>query len=235
MEPFSVKSEASRIDELNYIHILFKDVVLNSKCIREEEVVMTDKLKEFLDVHGVITNREANEIGISRLVLSKLVKEGELERVKNGVYQSSDSLVVDPFIVIGANNNVVFSYNSALYLHDLSDRAPLFYDITVPQGYNVEHIRKRFPDIRVHYVNKDRFGIGKTWMTTPMGNMVMAYDRERCICDIIRDRKNIDLQVFICATRSYFRENREGFSKLIEYSRKFNVESKVRSYLEVLS
>ena len=49
--------------------------------------------------------------------------------------------------------------SSPITLHYPSDRSPLSYDIAVPQGYNAEHIRKRFPDIWSHYVDMDRFSI----------------------------------------------------------------------------
>ena len=48
---------------------------------------------------------------------------------------------------------------------------------------------------------------------TPSGYPVKVYDEERCICDLIKDKKSVDLQFF---------------------SQALNVEAKVRMYMEVL-
>lgn len=42
--------------------------------------------KYFLE-NNVITNKQAEEIGIKRHILASLAQKGELERVKNGVYK----------------------------------------------------------------------------------------------------------------------------------------------------
>ena len=41
------------------------------------------------------------------------------------------------------NEQVVFSFHTALYLLGFSDRTPNTFHISVPQGYNVRHIKKK--------------------------------------------------------------------------------------------
>ena len=60
-----------------------------------------------------------------------------------------------------------------------------------------------------------------------------AYDLERCICDLIRDKKNVDTQIYIQAIREYFMHHCKN-RKIIKYSREMNIEDKVRTYMEVL-
>ena len=52
--------------------------------------------------------------------------------------------ITDEFVKIQKNNNVIFSNTTALYFHNLTDRVPNTISITVPQGYNVLHITKKF-------------------------------------------------------------------------------------------
>ena len=70
-------------------------------------------------------------------------------------------------------------------------------------------------------------------LKTPMGYSVRAYDSERSICDIIRDKKNIDTNLYTQALKEYF-SGRFDSGKIIKYARKLNVETKVRTYMEVM-
>lgn len=189
--------------------------------------------KYFLE-NNIITNKQAEEIGIKRHVLALLVKKGELERVKNGVYKKKYA-VDDDFAVISFNNEyVVFSFHTALYLLGFSDRTPNIFHISVPQGYNAGHIKRKFPNIKVHYVKRDFFHLGVIKTKTPLGSSVKCYNMERCICDIVSERKIIDKQIFIGAMTGYFNSKDKNIRNLIKYSRVLGIEDEIRKYTEVL-
>lgn len=191
-------------------------------------------LKEYLENYSIITNKEAENLGYSRHVLSDLNNRDVLERLRPGVYQVKGE-IVDDFLMISSNSKrIAFSNQTALYLHDLSDRTPNIFHISVPQGYNASHIKKRYENLQIHYVKKDLFEIGLIQVETPMGNLVPAYDRERTICDIIIDREKIDKQIFTDGIRRYFKSSNKNLRKLIKYSRLFKIEE-VKRYIEVLS
>lgn len=192
-------------------------------------------LKEYIKENVVITNKEAKKLGYTRYNLSELTKSGQLERLRPGLYQLKGK-VIDDFVLISSNSNrIIFSHQTALYLHDLSDRTPGVFHISVPQGYNASHIKKRYEDIQVHYVKKDLYEIGKTEIKSPQGNLIPIYDIERTICDIIIDREKIDKQIFTDAIKRYFKSNNKNLRLLIKYSRLFKIEDEIRKYMEVLS
>ena len=194
-----------------------------------------DKLEEYFKDNSIITNKQAESIGIKRHTLSNLAKKGKLERIKGGVYQKKGG-IIDEFVLISCKNDrIIFSYQTALFLHDLSDRTPNVFHISVPQGYNASHIKKRYSNVNIHYVKKESFEIGVTTASTPLGNEVKVYDKERCICDIVLDEKNIDKQIFIDALHKYFSGKDKNMRRLIKYSRRFGIEESVRKYMEVLT
>lgn len=193
-----------------------------------------DTLKKYIQENLVITNKEAEELGYSRHNLSELTKNGQIERLRPGLYQLKGK-VTDDFVLISSNSNrIIFSHQTALYLHDLSDRTPNVFHISVPQGYNASHIKKRYEDLQVHYVKKDLYELGKTAIKSPQGNLVPVYDVERTICDIIIDRETIDKQIFTEAIKRYFKSKNKNLRRLITYSRQFKIEDEIRKYLEVL-
>ena len=192
-------------------------------------------LKEYIQENLVITNKEAEELGYTRHNLSELTKSGQLERLRPGLYQLKGK-VIDDFVLISSNSNrIIFSHQTALYLHDLSDRTPNVFHISVPQGYNASHIKNRYKDLQVHYVKKDLYEIGKTEIKSPQGNLVPVYDIDRTICDIIIDREKIDKQIFTEAIKRYFKSQNKNLRRLIKYSRLFKIEDEIRKYMEVLS
>lgn len=191
-------------------------------------------LDKYLMEHGIITNKEAEQLGIKRHVLANLVKIGELERIKRGVYKKRDDIEDDFALISSKNEKVVFSYQTALFLLGLSDRCPNISHISVSQGYNINHIKKKYENIKAHYVKKEKFEIGMIDIKTPMGNKVKVYDMERCICDIVLSREKIDRPIFIDAITRYFASEQKNIRRLIKYSRMFAIESEIRKYMEVL-
>lgn len=194
-----------------------------------------EALKEYLNENYFITNKEAEQLGYGRHILASMAKQGTLERVRPGLYQINGELT-DDFLLISSNSKrVIFSHQTALYLHDLSDRSPNTFHISVPQAYNASHIKKRYDNLKIHYVKKDLFSIGLIEKKTPMGNEVQVYDIERTICDIIIDKKNIDKQIFVDAINRYFKSSKKNLRKLIKYSKELGIEEEIRNYIEVLS
>ena len=187
-------------------------------------------LKEYIQENLVITNKEAEELGYTRHNLSELTKIGQLERLRPGLYQLKGK-VIDDFVLISSNSNrIIFSHQTALYLHDLSDRTPNVFHISVPQGYNASHIKKRYEDLQVHYVKKDLYELGKIEIKSPQGNLIPVYDIDRTICDIIIDREKIDKQIFTEAIKRYFKSQNKNLRRLIKYSRQMKLENTWRYY-----
>ena len=71
-------------------------------------------------------------------------------------------------------------------------------------------------------------------MISPQGGNITVYDKERCICDMIRSRKQTDPQVFTQAIKGYFSSKESDKIRLMEYARKFHIEEKVQEYMEIL-
>ena len=85
-----------------------------------------------------------------------------------------------------------------------------------------------------HYVKRDFFHLGAIKIKTPIGSPVKCYNMERCICDIVLERKSIDKQIFIDAMTGYFKSKDKNIRNLIKYSRILGIEDEIRKYMEVL-
>lgn len=182
---------------------------------------------------GYLRTSQVEAAGISRPVLKKYVDSNQLERVRKGLYILADDMP-DEFALLQVQcSKAVYSYGTALFLWGMSDRTPHIVDITVPHGMNLTRLRRDNPDLRCHYVRKDLYELGIVETESPQGSMVRSYDRERCICDMIRAKEHMEMQTFTQALREYFR-NQPNIRKLLKYGKQFGIEGKIRTYMEVL-
>ena len=69
---------------------------------------------------------------------------------------------------------------------------------------------------------------------TPFGHLVPVYDKERTLCDILRNRKNVDKQILQDALKSYSKRQDKDLRRLMSYAETFRVKSILKPYLEVL-
>ena len=118
-----------------------------------------DKLERLIDgKDGLIFTKEVEEAGIPRQYLNILVKENKLERVAHGVYLTPDTFDDEMYRLQAKNQRAIFSHETALYLHDLTDRDPIEWSVTVPYGYNATHLRNE--GVKVYTVKKPLYQMG---------------------------------------------------------------------------
>lgn len=192
-----------------------------------------EKIKKLLKKRNeVITTREVEELGINSRILTRMIERGIIERVARGVYISSDTIEDTYYTTQAICKKGVFSHETALYFHDLCDRTPIKLQLTVPTNYNNILIKNK--NYQFFYVKEELYEVGITEIKTPYGNKIKIYDLERTICDIIRNKKKIEIALFTDAMKRYAERRDRNSIKLHKYAKLFNIEEKLRKYLEVL-
>lgn len=183
--------------------------------------------------NGLIRTAQIEQLGISRPMIKKYLDIGKLKKVRKGIYILPNDFADEYALLQTRSKKAVFSYGTALFLWELSDRTPHIYDITFPRGTNINSLKKDIPNLRCHYVQQDIYELGITTVRSPQGATVKVYDRERCICDLIRDKKQMDMQLYTQAIKDYFK-SKPNNRKLLKYGKKFGIEDIIRTYMEVL-
>ena len=56
-------------------------------------------------------------------------------------------------------------------------------------------------------------------METTFGNEVPVYDMERTVCDVIRNRSNIEMQVFQDTLKRYVKRKDKNLRRLMQYAK----------------
>lgn len=182
--------------------------------------------------NGIITTSEVEDLGINSRILTRMIERGIIERVARGIYISVDTIEDTYFITQAICKKGIFSHETALYFHDLCDRTPIKFQLTVPSNYN--NISIKNSNYQFFYLKEELYNVGIIEMKTPYGNKVKVYDLERTICDIIRNKKKIEIALFTDAMKRYAERKDRNSIKLHKYAKLFNIEDEVRKYLEVL-
>lgn len=182
--------------------------------------------------NGYLTTKDVNDNNIPRTYLTKLIKENKIERVSRGVYIKKNALV-DEFVVLqNKSKYAIYSNTTALYLHGFSNRIPIRYDITIKSGYKGS--LQKEDNVNLFYTKNELLDLGVIKYKLDSGNIIRVYDLDKTICDIIKNKKKIDAEIFNKAIREYFYSKKKNTLKLYEYAKKMNIYNKVRDTFEVL-
>jgi len=180
---------------------------------------------------GWITASQATAAGIPRSRLTEWVAAGQLHKSERGVYVLPEVWEDEMLALQYRFGAGVFSHETALYLHSLTDRTPARYTMTFPHGYNPTGAKKK--GIIAKTAQETIFPMGVTEMASPCGNPIRVYDAERTLCDILRG-KGIDPGVTAGAFKQYLAGGKVDVGKIMEYAKALRVTAKAQNYLEVL-
>lgn len=190
------------------------------------------KIEEIIKSNnGIVTASDFKSKGIPSIYLTQLVRKGILKRYKRGIYLTDNADFDEYYFFQNKYKVCIFSYSSALYLHNMTDRIPDKMEVTVYKGYNASNINK---DVIIHYSNKNLYEIGIIQKKTIFGNPVKVYNMEHTICDLFKNKKKIDPEIFSKAVNNYMKSSEKDINKLYEYSKIFKIEEKIREIIEIL-
>jgi len=181
---------------------------------------------------GIIFTRDAESNGISRAILSKLYKSGKITRISQGQYVLNDELQDEMLSIQRRSDNIIFSHDTALFLHGISDRTPFVHTVTAPSGCVPSPALKSV--CKVYYIKSELFDLGRTSLKNSFGNMVEVYDLERTICDVIRSRNKLGTETFYSSLKNYITSSKKDLNKLSLYAKEMRVADILQTYLEVL-
>lgn len=192
-----------------------------------------EKIEEvILNNNGIIKTSNITDEGISKTYFYEYVKENEMEKLSHGVYITKDAWVDTMYVIHMRCKQAVFSHETALFFHDLTDREPTSYEITLKTGYNPT--RLKLDGIQTYTVKSELHEEGIELMKTSFGYEVPVYNMERTICDIVRNRNNTEIQTLQNALKQYVKRKDKNVRLLMQYAKDFRVEKILRQYLEVL-
>lgn len=195
---------------------------------------LSEKIPELLKSiaranNGILTTRMIEPLNISRHYIALLEHNKELEKIARGVYTLTDTITDDFFVFQQKYSKAIFSHMTALYLHQMTEEIPYKYTVTVPNNYHNQSLNQ---DCKVFFTNDKIYNLGACQIKTPNGNLVVAYNTERCICDIIKNQSKLDFEQVKKSIKQYAQRKDKDLVRLSKYAQEMGIKNKV---MEVIS
>lgn len=179
------------------------------------------KLKPLLK-KPLFTSKEAKALGVNPPALAYLVKTGQLQRIRHGVYRGENAPEVPGFkwsdLVESALSipDGVICLISALAIYELTEEIPREHWIAVKREYKM-----KVPN-PIHIVRYRNATLGKTEINLD-GVKVLIYDRERTIVDAFRQLSRETAIKALKMALASKKKNRIDLEKLQRYAKKLRV------------
>ena len=219
----SMKPIQEELKSINTMSSAIKELLI--KYPNEQAKILTDTIKQIMNTNnGMISTRMIEPLNISRQYLLIMENNNDIEKVSRGIYLSPNAFEDSYFSFQQKYKKAIFSHMNALYFYGMTEEFPYNYTVTVPQSYHVDTVNEK---CNVFYVSDDIYDLGIVEIETPNGNKVRVYDKERCICDIIRSKGRMDSEQVKKTIKQYMQSRDKDIVKLSEYSKNMGINKKV--------
>jgi predicted transcriptional regulator of viral defense system len=183
---------------------------------------------------GVITAREAARLGVHSQLLTRLVRQGDLERIARGQYRFQDHPITEHHtltIVSRAVPDGVICLLSVLSFHGIGTQLPA--EIWLAVERSAPQPRLHYPPLRVVRFSGEAFSSGIE-VHRLEGQPVRMYSVAKTLADLFKYRNKVGLDVALEALREAWREQRFTMDELDRYAQICRVRRVMRPYLEAL-
>ena len=182
--------------------------------------------------NGYLFTSDEQVASVSRTYLADFVRDNRMEKVAKGIYIAEDTWPDDLYIMQKCYPRIVFSGETALYLHGLIEREYSEISVSVPYGFSGTRLREK--GVVIHSENPEIYNLGIAEVITNFGNSVRCHDRERSICDLVKNREKIEVQNFQSAVKTYMKSKDKDLTTLVRYADMLSVRDEIMKYIEVL-
>ena len=181
----------------------------------------------------VMTTAELNAEKIYYADIQQLIDKSIIEKVKRGYYHWIDALNGSETVIINRLfPDAVLCMETALFYYGYSDRSPAEWNIAISKNAFRQRVKIDYPFIKAYRIEPELLTIGET-----VGEIdfvkVRIYDRDRTICDVLRNMNKMDKEIFNKAIQSYVNDSKKNIPNLMEYAKKLRVKKRVKDLIGV--
>lgn len=162
--------------------------------------------------------------------IHRATQRGELTKLRSGVYASPEALF-DTMLDIEriVPGGVVCLYNAWSH-YQLTTTVPPYFCVAIESKRKVV-IPPTLP-ITLYYWKEENLSLGVT-EDVLSGHTVRITNLERSVCDAVKYRNKIGLDICTEIVRTYLRKEGRNLSLLTEYAKQLRVWSTLKNYLEI--
>jgi predicted transcriptional regulator of viral defense system len=216
-------------------HLFANAEVFKKRMIFLEKDRLINIEKVFLDNHGYATTTKLLRAGANSRLILKLIADDKATKIKRGLYRwnlYSPKSEEDLIELATTLPEGVFCLFTALSYYELTTYNPQEFNMAIFRDSH-KPLLPDYPPVKVFYFSEKQFNTGISTLQIE-GHAVKMYDVEKTICDCVRYRNKIGLDIMQEALKTYMARKNRNLDKLWHYSETLKVKSVIKPYLEAL-
>jgi predicted transcriptional regulator of viral defense system len=128
--------------------------------------------------------------------------------------------------------DAVLCMETALFYYQYSDRNPSEWNITIDKNKSRNRTNIDYPFVKAYRVESALVTLEETTGKIDMAD-VRIYDRDRTICDVLRNMNKMDKELFNKAIQNYVKDPKKNIPNLMQYAKDLRVQKRVKDLIGV--
>jgi predicted transcriptional regulator of viral defense system len=188
-----------------------------------------DKLIEIFQANSGFLKSKEIAGGAQWGALNKMLNNNSVLKIKRGLYRLNNVEHDNSFIEV---SNIipdgVFCMFSAWFYYGLTTTIPYENHIAVTQNKKVR--LPDYPPIKLYYLSDKFYQLGITQIEIDK-QPVKIYDLEKSVCDAVRFRNKVGLDIAFEVVKKYVKRENRDFNKLTSYARLLRIEKIIQNMI----
>lgn len=187
----------------------------------------------FLRHNYVMTTAELMAAKLYYADIQRLMEDGLIEKIKRGYYYWINELDGSEVVIINRLfPDAVLCMETALFYYKYSDRNPAEWNIAIDKNASRQRTKIEYPFVRAYRTETVLLTVGETKGEID-STEVRIYDRDRTICDILRNMGRMDKEIFNKAIQGYVKDPKKNVPNLMQYAKVLRVQKRVKDLIGV--
>lgn len=187
----------------------------------------------FKDYDYVMTTAQLSAVKLYYRDIQRMLNDGLIEKIKRGYYHWINSYGKDETVIINRLfPDGVLCMDTALFYYKYSDRQPAEWHITIDKNTSRQRTQIEYPLIKAYRVESELLTLGEANGEID-SQKVRIYDRDRTICDVLRNMNKMDKEIFNKAIQGYLKDPKKNIPNLMQYAKALRVQKRVKDIIEV--
>ncbi len=191
-------------------------------------------LRQLFSQHNyVMTTAELTASKLYYADIKKFLEEGLIEKIKRGYYHWIEDCGEGEIVIINRLfPDAVFCMETALFYYGYSDRNPTEWNFAIDKNVSKGRMKIDYPFIKAYRVEPALVTLGEAEGEIDF-HKVRIYDRDRTICDVMRNMHKMDKEIFNKAVQGYVKDPQKRIPNLMEYAKILRVQKRVKDLIGV--
>src|SRR3989338_4784906 len=192
------------------------------------------QIRLLLKKQGTVRSQDFSEHDIPRVLLSRMVKRGEIERVERGLYRSPNTQMSEKETLVSVALKVpraVFCLLTALQFYELTTQLPRQVWIAMPHGSRKPRID--YPPLQMIRLTGKTYSEGVNTVVCDQVP-IRIYSPAKTVVDCFKFRNKIGLDVALEALKDVLHQKKATSDELYHFAKIERVQKIILPYMEAM-